>query len=272
MTTTADRPKAMLFAGLVDDAGLFPPEQLPMPEALARHRADQASANPVLSHRFVCPADRLAELQQHLTGDDRVAISLIVQPGSDDNTAGDARVQIASVEVPVARFAPSALDDLLTAVQKTPVYGEIALGETFADAARDLAARGMRAKLRCGGTAASAFPSTADLADATATLAEINVPFKATAGLHRAVRYTDPRTGCTHHGFLNLLVATACADDRAAAQRALECTDPEELAAAVRELDEADAKSVRTRFVSYGSCSTREPIECLAELGLLEEQ
>jgi hypothetical protein len=30
-----------LLAALVDDAGLFPPESLPMADALARHQADE---------------------------------------------------------------------------------------------------------------------------------------------------------------------------------------------------------------------------------------
>ena len=55
-----------LLAGLVDDAGLFPPEQLPMAAALARHRADEAAGHPMLTHRFLCPASRLGELRAEL--------------------------------------------------------------------------------------------------------------------------------------------------------------------------------------------------------------
>ena len=44
-----------LLSALVDDAGLFPPESLPMAAALARHRADEEAGHPMLSHRFLCP-------------------------------------------------------------------------------------------------------------------------------------------------------------------------------------------------------------------------
>ena len=43
-----------LLAALVDDAGLFPPESLPMAEALTRHRADEAAGHLMLSGRFLC--------------------------------------------------------------------------------------------------------------------------------------------------------------------------------------------------------------------------
>jgi len=59
-----------LLARLVDDAGLFPPEQLPMGEALARHWADEMSPSPgrsMLTHRFLCPASRLGELRAEPT-------------------------------------------------------------------------------------------------------------------------------------------------------------------------------------------------------------
>ena len=49
-----------LLAGLVDDAGLFPPSSLPMADALERHRR---SHHPMLSGCFLCPGDRVDELR-----------------------------------------------------------------------------------------------------------------------------------------------------------------------------------------------------------------
>ncbi|MGH9008457.1 MAG: hypothetical protein ACRDYF_01260, partial [Acidimicrobiia bacterium] len=64
MISSGDTPEPPgLLAALVDDAGLFPPESLPMADALARHRADEAAGYPMLSHRFLCPASRIGELR-----------------------------------------------------------------------------------------------------------------------------------------------------------------------------------------------------------------
>ena len=62
----AAQARQILMSGLVDDAGLFPPEQLAMGPALDRYRRNLAEADPVLSHRFVCPASRWTELGDHL--------------------------------------------------------------------------------------------------------------------------------------------------------------------------------------------------------------
>jgi hypothetical protein len=98
-------------------------------------------------------------------------------------------------------------------------------------------------------------PMAPTLAEAEAMVAacrEAGVAFKATAGLHHAVRRGD------EHGFLNLLAATTAPTGRIEAVLAEE--DP-----AALELDGAD----RRLFTSFGSCSWREPIEDLEELGLL---
>jgi hypothetical protein len=81
---------------------------------------------------------------------------------------------------------------------------------------------------------------------------EAGVPFKATAGLHHPVRRGE------EHGFLNLLAATSAPAGR------LEAVLAEEDASAI---DFADGD--RTLFTSFGSCSWREPVEDLRELGLL---
>jgi hypothetical protein len=94
------------------------------------------------------------------------------------------------------------------------------------------------------------------------------VSFKLTAGLHHAVRHTDPETGFIHHGFLNILVGTIEAVDGAEVAdvaATLAATDPAPLVDALR------GRLDRTRelWVGFGSCSVREPVEDLARLGLL---
>ena len=72
---------------------------------------------------------------------------------------------------------------------------------------------GLRLKFRTGGLTADAFPSAAELAACIDAALDRETPFKCTAGLHHAVRHTDPETGFEHHGFLNVLLATRVALD-----------------------------------------------------------
>jgi hypothetical protein len=95
--------------------------------------------------------------------------------------------------------------------------------------------------------------------------------FKATAGLHNAVRHTAD-TGFTHHGFLNLLVATGrllAGTDAEDVRSALASTDGKALAEEAANMTEHEALSVRGVFASYGSCSLTDPVTDLEELGLL---
>jgi hypothetical protein len=127
-------------------------------------------------------------------------------------------------------------------------------------------------KLRTGGESADAFPDEGRLATALEDSLQQDLRFKLTAGLHHAVRHTDPVTGFEHHGFLNVVVAVHAAlsgsGDLAAwlAER-----DVSVVAAAVAELDEAARGVVRSRFLSLGTCSITEPVDDLRSLGLLEE-
>jgi len=144
------------------------------------------------------------------------------------------------------------------------VYVEVPLDDAVEERLDALAARGLRAKVRCGATMV---PSVAQLARFVRACSERGLVFKATAGLHHAIR----RDG--EHGFLNLLAAVVFGDeeealgerDRAAFALTAEAfawrdrsAGPEELAAARRD-----------RLPSIGSCSFFEPVEELEALGVL---
>jgi hypothetical protein len=130
------------------------------------------------------------------------------------------------------------------------------------------------AKVRCGGARAELFPSPDELAAFICACAENAVPFKATAGLHGAVRHRDEATGFVHHGFLNLLVGTARAAAKASPAEVAEVLASSDAAAVVAELaglPERVAVLTRSLFRAYGSCSTSEPREEAAALGLLAD-
>src|SRR5690606_25472240 len=95
---------------------------------------------------------------------------------------------------------------------------------------------------------------------------------KATAGLHHAVRTTDPETGFHQHGFLNLLLATdAALNGRPVADLVAVLADRDAPAVADRVADLGDARTAAARalFLSFGTCSITEPVAELTDLGLL---
>lgn len=273
-----------LFAALVDDAGLFPPESLPMAEALARHRADEAAGHPMLSHRFLCPASRLAELRTEWARAGNpsgvLRLGVILDTGLEGLDAARAEVaadgalalEMLEVPAPSAEAVGAALEAL--AGFEAAVFLE---GPRNPDWVKNVAtaadgAAGLRgAKVRCGGAKAELFPSPEELAAFVCACFEHGVPFKATAGLHGAVRHRDDQTGFVHHGFLNLVVAAARAAAGAPVDQVaavLASTDGPALADEARTVSGRELSAARLLFRAYGSCSTSEPREEAAALGL----
>src|SRR4030095_14667804 len=137
------------------------------------------------------------------------------------------------------------------------VYCELPLRDDVSFRILQLGELGLRAKVRCGGSVLPRVPAWAYCVQACRRL---EVPFKATAGLHRPVRKGD------EHGFLNLLAAAVFEDE----EDALEEEDPGAFAgsgeafhwrgvgAGAWEIGRA-----RELFVSFGSCSAQEPIDGL---------
>ena len=256
-----------------------------MHAAVRRHRADEAVAHPVLTQRFLCPASALGALGHTLGPNESLRVGLIVDVGLDELgdvlavVDADPRLLLETVELRIpGGDAAAAVERVLRTVgerAETTICIELSpADERWRAALLEVARRGLWAKVRCGGVDAAAFPSAARLADFLIASVVTDTPFKATAGLHHALRYRDPATGFDHHGFVNLLLGTCRAvggADDAAVQAALFIDDGHQLAAEARGLPRETEERARSYFRAYGSCSTSEPIEDLAALGLLEQ-
>jgi hypothetical protein len=239
--------RRVLLSRLIDHAPLFPPASLSLPEARAEDARARESRDAFMLARFVCPASRLQELPDAARG-----ISAVL----DAPLTSRSTIEAVEVRDGVELDGLSAL--------APEVYVEVALDGTFEQRLDALAAHGLCAKVRCGG---ASVPTLADLALFVRACHARAIVFKATAGLHHAVRTNG------EHGFLNLLAAVVFGDE----EDALAETDPAAFeldpsvfawrgrAASAAELAEAR----RGRFHSIGSCSFFEPVEELEALGVL---
>ncbi|RJO79196.1 hypothetical protein D5S18_02300 [Nocardia panacis] len=268
-----------LVDALVDDAGLFPPTALAMPQAVARYRGDLAASGSMLTHRFLCPASRIEELREELTAADRIRVGLIADTGLDGLAAvlavvaDDPRLTLAVIEFPLAKTSEAVAEVIAQLPAGVPIFVEPAAYADIPDLLATLVEHGAGLKLRCGGVRAELFPTVGELAEALVAAARAGVAVKATAGLHHAVRYTDAATGFTHHGYLNLLLASAAAaqgEPVADVAAVLALADGAALISRAA-LDPAAIAATRRLFTSYGSCSTHTPAAEAAALGLLEE-
>jgi hypothetical protein len=224
-----------LFARLIDHAPLFPPARLPLPEALEEHRRAREGAHGWIVRRFVVPASIVGSLDSEPL---RLSVVLDAEVELDD-------ARIESIEVPPNGTVSQAAREVYLegAIPPLPVPSWV--------------------KVRCG----PRVPSVEELAEVVRSCRRHRVPFKATAGLHHAVRQDG------QHGFLNLLAAAvfgdeeaALAEDDPAAFRVDDAFRWRDRAASVAEVERG-----RELFVAFGSCSFSEPVDDLVALGYLAE-
>ena len=270
-----------LFAGIVDDAALFPPGSAPMAAALAEHAHHRRAPYAGLVGPFLCPTTRVGELQDTLPAEQVLALALVVDAEAADTgeaiaaAGSDDRISLVAVEAPHARLGHDAAT-LGANVRRLPsVTGFLEVDRHDVAMSLDLVAPSggwQAAKFRTGGTTAAAFPTEAELAAFLVAGVERGLPFKLTAGLHHVVRTTDPDTGFEQHGLLNVLVATADAlarEDLDIIVASLAERDVDRLVDRVRSWSELDCLAIRGSFRSFGCCGVTDPIDELAELGLV---
>lgn len=269
----------------MDDAALFPPGNASMPDAVRLHLEGRTSEHAGVVGLFLCPASRLPELITELIKAKPVkpvALSLVIDTGLGGVPKAlsivESRVELLALRM-VEMPAPSDVDDVwLERVSEFVPEDVVRVieprrgGREWLDGIQRVVEHGSWPKLRCGGLSTQNFPSIDEVADFLTVINSGGASFKATAGLHNAVRHTDPVTGFTHHGFLNLLVATArmqSGGSREDVQEALGMTGGAELAEEAAALSDRAQHAARSVFASYGSCSLTDPVADLASLGLL---
>ena len=282
-----------LFAGLIDDAAVFPPGNVSVPEAVRRHRGHRTAWYAPLIGPLVVPDTDLAQVSRAATDipagaeGEALPVSVVISGGAGGLVAL-ARRDLPGLEIVAAEIALRDLDDLpgnasrvvAAAEELDPdevsVFVEVPYGHGWIGAVEVIEAASLFGKIRTGGLEPDAFPTADQLARQLSVLIEADLPFKATAGLHRAWpnRVTDERGATLHqHGFVTLLMAIEALIDGAGAEGAvdlLQLDDPGRIFTALQGWDVPAAARVRRRFRSFGCCGVTEPVADQVALGLLE--
>ena len=290
-----------LLANAIDYAGLFPPADLAVKEALQNQATYVHSPDHWMLGAFILPIGKFAEARAQLASFNaehplqmsalgpKTAKAAEFRPALE--TAAEAIkelvaehkgvVSIKQFEMPLP---PGPIAKSLGVARAT--LGDLALNvfwEASADAApktiEALSGSGGGFKLRTGGVTADAFPTGAQIARALVTAARHRVPIKFTAGLHHPVLKFNEGVGTKMHGFLNVLGAgVLAAEHRWSETQTQEMLAEEDDASFVfddeffqwRDWKISTAKITdRRRLVtSLGSCSFDEPRADLRSIGL----
>ena len=216
-----------LLTGILDYAGTFPPASQSLPEAVANYARVSSCADRWLLGRLVVPSHSLREfdgLAGALPVEENGLWNVSVVLGTRFETrlaealalaaCQHTTYRIASLEFPP--LGASEMRDLSRSVPNTiETFFEVPVETDFERCINVIGASGALAKVRTGGLTASACPAPEALVRFLEACSSAGVAFKATAGLHHAVRGCYPLTyepgspTGTMHGFLNVSVAAA---------------------------------------------------------------
>lgn len=291
-----------LLTGLVDYAGLFPPAGEDMRPALEHYASYLDSPDRLALGRFIVPISRLKELEESggdlmplgensepwrfsvLVADDvrGAAAEMLEFNGrhSPESNGGHAVIDVVELKASTANEVRHQRNDLPA---RFIAYFEIPIISDIAPLVKAIATAGARAKVRTGGVTPEAFPSAERIVGFLAACKHDGVAFKATAGLHHAVRgeyrltYESGSAKGLMYGFLNLFVAASLlysGESEDTALASLEDSDPSAFSFSDDAIQWREKRigleqivNFRSRFgISFGSCSFREPVDELASL------
>jgi hypothetical protein len=278
-----------LLDGLIDYAGLYPPASLDLPSVAHNYLCYRQGKDAAALGRLVIDLSRVEELR-NVVGNSlqkfRLSVIASASPDIDSlNRFLDTGLPIETIEIKAD--TPSAIERI---TRQLPVgvvtWFEVPVEGTDPVVLDAICATGARVKLRLGGLAAEAFPSSRAVGGMLQAIADRHLLFKATAGLHHPLRGRHPFTDTpdsaagTMHGFVNLSCAAALlhlGGDIADAVLILDEMDRDAWqvstkAIAWRDLRWSDLQMEEVRqlfFCGIGSCSFTQPIAELEALGWL---
>jgi hypothetical protein len=291
----------VFMAGMIDYAGLFPPAELSMNDAVANYCRYRSGSDAWALGRFIVPASRLGEFEDALlsvpgeahksapwplsvllTSGDVPEINLLLD---FNRRCGEATARIDSIETK-ATTTDEVKKIGRSAAGRFAAYCEFLIDDSLPSLISAATEAGLRAKVRTGGVTPDAFPPTADIVRFLYACSTRRLPFKATAGLHHPVRgsyrltYDPDSPSGIMNGFLNVFSAAAFlveGMDLTDAVRVLEETD-----ASAFQFDESglvwrsyrlplDRLSLSRRgfAIAFGSCSFVEPVGEMKGFNLL---
>lgn len=248
-----------LFSGMIDYAGLYPPAELEVREALSNYKTYRAGRDAWILSRFVTSLSQLERVASELSAQSDSAIRPGISFVSRDPVGELGKVLIAlpkggRVEVVEAALPGEAnviqklndCEDLLCRIDDpqalTSVFYEVTLSDSWdRDFARLVEAinvkkssthRLLGCKLRCGGVEPHMVPPVERLGRAISLCAEAAIPVKFTAGLHQPFRHVSQRSTSEApviqtHGYMNVYFASLLAYGKGASR--------EEIAAVIAE-------------------------------------
>lgn len=283
-----------LLSSIVDYAGLFPPTQLNLQEAIANYDRDKMSPESWMLGRFVLPASRIDEFEEIIPTFplEKWSLSVILSGNLElelekiQSISDGGKIAIAALEFPP--LSPTDIEsifpNLCAGVDK---FFEIPPSADLEAYLAALKYTGVFAKIRTGGVTAEAFPNATQLSHYIVAFAEAQIPFKATAGLHHPLlgehrlTYDSQSDSARMYGFLNVAILAALASaQKVTHEEAIALLGESSLDNFIftedsiswgdRHLTLSEIETARKHFFqSFGSCSFQEPINDLKHLKLL---
>ena len=297
-----------LLAQVIDYAGLFPPASLALEPAL-RNYADYIRTPDVwMLGAFILPVAEFAAAARNLSAFDRQNPLRLSALGPKTDNAENFRAALPAVMDAISSFRSnlasvasieqfemplpaemdaeslkmirSSGDPQLRTFWEAPAETAERAIKLIAESNRAHANRKLGFKLRTGGVAANAFPTSTEIACVLSCAGAHQVPIKFTAGLHHPIRLFHDSVRTKMHGFLNVLGAAVLALEHDWTEKQIaEMLDDEDPAAfsftddsfAWRDWRVATERIAEHRelVISLGSCSFDEPRDDLRELNLL---